>query len=497
MPEAPKPSPPPDGGVSRNLFVEADPDLDALIESTADEPARAARVARRGRALVVFAEQHRSPHSRRAHDVERFARPNGGVAQLLAVARHALRQTDAAAGRLLRGLADRPYRALAAIVALAGLLIAFSWLVLDVRDTSRARAAADGRLPRTAADAQVRGGEDRGADRRAAPARAERAANPSEHGAHRADGRPSPAGRANAADRPPPIPSSSLTVMSPQPQQSPAAMPAPGMPAASAITVRHPEGSIRVSAPTDVPLSELLLDLVELAGLPDHDGWALGPLDGDAYPPHRTLAQLDVDDGALLALRELPGDGSAAGESATTQRMIARPPLGPTAGAGGRPLSDRSARILPVRLSIPARCLSVLGALARGERGEPHCDLESASPRPGRVHASRPALAASRVRKAWAHSDYRQRLERDDRGAAPATVRDDRGRLAQGRGRQDDHHRAARIAAGVPAPRPSDRGRDQPRLGVARPPAGARPLCLHRRTAHRPTQRARRLPHAA
>ena len=78
------------------------------------------------------------------------------------------------------------------------------------------------------------------------------------------------------------------------------------MPAASAITVRHPEGSIRVSAPTDVPLSELMLDLLELAGLPDHQDWALGPLDGAPYSPHRTLAQLDVDDGALLALHELP-----------------------------------------------------------------------------------------------------------------------------------------------------------------------------------------------
>jgi hypothetical protein len=151
MPEAPKPSPPFDRGVSRNLFVEADPDLDALIESTADEPARAAGVRRRGRGLVVLAEPHRSAHARRAHDVERSARPNGNVGRLRAAARHWLRQTDAAAGRLLRGLAARPYRALAAIVALAGLLVAFSWLALDLRDTSRARAAADGRLARTAA----------------------------------------------------------------------------------------------------------------------------------------------------------------------------------------------------------------------------------------------------------------------------------------------------------------------------------------------------------
>ena len=151
MPEAPKPSPPSDRGVSRNLFVEVDPDLDALIQSTADSPPRTSRRGGRDRALVVLAEEHRSPHARRAHDAERFARPNGGVARLVAAARHALRQADAAAGRLLRALPARPYRALAAIVALAGLLIAFSWLVLDVRDTSTARAATDGRLARTAA----------------------------------------------------------------------------------------------------------------------------------------------------------------------------------------------------------------------------------------------------------------------------------------------------------------------------------------------------------
>ena len=58
------------------------------------------------------------------------------------------------------------------------------------------------------------------------------------------------------------------------------------MPArAVALIVRHAEESIRVSTPTDVPLRELLPDLLELAGLPDHDRWALGPVGGDPYPP--------------------------------------------------------------------------------------------------------------------------------------------------------------------------------------------------------------------
>ena len=58
-------------------------------------------------------------------------------------------------------------------------------------------------------------------------------------------------------------------------------MPAPAAQAASLINIRHPEGSIRVSAPTDVPLGELLPDLLDLARLPDQPGWAIAPLDGD------------------------------------------------------------------------------------------------------------------------------------------------------------------------------------------------------------------------
>src|SRR3974390_2543402 len=57
---------------------------------------------------------------------------------------------------------------------------------------------------------------------------------------------------------PPTLPPSSLTAMTPQPPESTAAT-APAV----ALIVRHPEGSIRVSTPTDVPLRELLPDLLE------------------------------------------------------------------------------------------------------------------------------------------------------------------------------------------------------------------------------------------
>jgi hypothetical protein len=149
--EASRPSPPSHRRVSRNLFVDADPDLDAVAPSRADERAGGAAGRRRGGGLVILAEQPRRAHSTPRGDAERFTRPDGSVAGLRAAAIDRLRRADAAAGRMLHGVAARPYRALVMIVAVAGLLVAFSWLVLDVRDTSSARAAADARLARNAA----------------------------------------------------------------------------------------------------------------------------------------------------------------------------------------------------------------------------------------------------------------------------------------------------------------------------------------------------------
>ena len=97
MPETPTPTPTRDRPVSRNLFVEADPDLDLLAQSTAGESARSDRGRRRGRGLVVLVERYRAPHSARAHDAERFTRLNGNAARWRAAACHSIRQADAAA----------------------------------------------------------------------------------------------------------------------------------------------------------------------------------------------------------------------------------------------------------------------------------------------------------------------------------------------------------------------------------------------------------------
>jgi hypothetical protein len=149
--EAPRPSPPSERRVCRNLFVDADPDLDALADSTGDERARGAAGRRGGGGLVVLAEQRRSAYGTRPGDAGRFTRPNGVVAGLRAAGIDRLGRADAAAGRMLRAVAGRRFRALVMLVAVAGLLFAFSWLVLDIRELSSARAAADARLARNAA----------------------------------------------------------------------------------------------------------------------------------------------------------------------------------------------------------------------------------------------------------------------------------------------------------------------------------------------------------
>jgi len=150
MPETPIPTLTRDRPVSRNLFVEADPDLDTLAQSQAGEAARTDGARRSGRGLVVLVDHDRSPHGARAHDAERFTRLNGNAARWRTAACRAIGHADAAAGQLLRGLGTRPYRGLLTIVALTLLLFAFSWLVVDVRDISAARRAGIGRLARDA-----------------------------------------------------------------------------------------------------------------------------------------------------------------------------------------------------------------------------------------------------------------------------------------------------------------------------------------------------------
>lgn len=141
----PRSRPSGNGSGGGNLFVEADPDEEALGSARADQPAAttcSTPGARRGRGLVIPVE---SPFATvvPSSEAARFTRPNGGIGQLSAGVSVKLRRADARAGELLRRVAARRYEALLAVVVLGVVLISLSWLGLALCDASAAKHAAD------------------------------------------------------------------------------------------------------------------------------------------------------------------------------------------------------------------------------------------------------------------------------------------------------------------------------------------------------------------
>jgi MinD-like ATPase involved in chromosome partitioning or flagellar assembly len=177
------------------------------------------------------------------------------------------------------------------------------------------------------------------------------------------------------------------------------------------VTVRHPDGTVTVRAPADLPLGELMPDFLEVIGQPDVEGWVLSPDGGGPYANQSSLAELGVDDGTMLTLHKgidaaSAGDGAAVSPTPRALAVRATPRVCP------RPLSERTARKLPVKLSGAARCAMAIRALAdTASRHEP------AAPRdPGRAGPAtftRPARtsAMSRARAAWSQAGYRYRLD--------------------------------------------------------------------------------------
>jgi MinD-like ATPase involved in chromosome partitioning or flagellar assembly len=213
------------------------------------------------------------------------------------------------------------------------------------------------------------------------------------------------------------------------------------------LTLSHPGGSVRLRAPDDVPLGELVGDFLDCTGQPDGD-WILSTDGHNEYPAGQTLAQLEVRDGTRLllsertALPESPLDESperAADPSAVEPETAVAPAVGPdepaarvgTCVAGGatptrpqverfaaelirqRPLRERTDRVLPAHLSPAARLRTVLAAFAgrrvdhAGERGGPAVAHDPATfTRTVRVSP------VERAKRAWRESDYERRLDR-------------------------------------------------------------------------------------
>ena len=177
------------------------------------------------------------------------------------------------------------------------------------------------------------------------------------------------------------------------------------------VTFRHPDGSVRLAAPADVPLGELMPDFLDLAEQPDGDGWVLGADGVHAYPGERTLAELGVLDGGVLVLHRTPrraghrGDDSA-GVTRSTAAAGPVPRRGAAAARADRPHAAAealAARAFPARPRRPGRRSGT-------PRGSRTCPIERS--RPADVHPPRAPLPhRAGSREAWRNTDYQHQLD--------------------------------------------------------------------------------------
>jgi MinD-like ATPase involved in chromosome partitioning or flagellar assembly len=178
------------------------------------------------------------------------------------------------------------------------------------------------------------------------------------------------------------------------------------------ITLRHSDGSVVLRVPADVPVGDLMPDLLEVIGQPDGDGWVLSPAGGEPFASRSTFAELGVNDSAQLLLHEATvavpfgSDGGAAFPAQPAPTVVQ------AQGVCERPLSEQTARTLPVRLSRPARCAMALRALAHAaSRDEPPAPCAPGFSGPATFTCPARDSALSRIRVAWAQAGYRHRLD--------------------------------------------------------------------------------------
>jgi Mrp family chromosome partitioning ATPase len=173
------------------------------------------------------------------------------------------------------------------------------------------------------------------------------------------------------------------------------------------ITVRHPDGSITLAAPADVPIGELMADVLDVTGQPDRNDWVLSPDGANAYPGDRTLAELEVDGATLILHEQTP-----AALSATIEETQPADPAPARSAHAGRPLSELTARMLPAKLSRPARTWLAVRALAsispRAVRLEPPAP---GIPGPASFTRATRISPLERICEAWTSAGYEHRLD--------------------------------------------------------------------------------------
>jgi WXG100 protein secretion system (Wss), protein YukD len=265
------------------------------------------------------------------------------------------------------------------------------------------------------------------------------------------------------------------------------------------LQLAYPDGQLRLRAPSDIPLQELLAEFLEVCEQPDSDDWTLSADGTNPYPAERSLDELGVSDGAQLVLGPHPptdraaqphfedllddrGGGSGGSDRRATMELVPRETVGvhakltrrPGSRENRQPLADKTVRTLPKRLSGPARVTETLRLL-----GAPQD--QSARPvstdTPGPAHFTRRTRVSpvARLRAAWLDTEYRrpagaQRLHRHGLDRDQALEQTVRGLDPPGRPglkstdespRTDEHSMRRSTACG----RAGARGRQEGRFG--------------------------------
>ncbi len=195
-------------------------------------------------------------------------------------------------------LAARPYLALVAMLCIACMLLVLSWLGLSLRAADRTRHTAmsgqhAARTAATRAQHQVAHltaalnsirhqlGQQTAALKRA------------EHQLAQSNARAQPPSRAPAHPR-----QATFKEWAPVSTQT-------DEPTIE-LQLAYPDGQLRLRAPSDIPLQELLAEFLEVCEQPDSDDWTLSADGTNPYPTERSLDELGVSDGAHLVLAPHP-----------------------------------------------------------------------------------------------------------------------------------------------------------------------------------------------
>ena len=216
------------------------------------------------------------------------------------------------------------------------------------------------------------------------------------------------------------------------------------------VELRYPGGWLRVTVPADAPICELLGAFLEVAELPDSDGWVLSLTDGEPCPVDLTPARLGspgvvvlTDDSHTAAPAPAEVPTSESDDTGRRQNGSSLSPAGPNgvASAAGkprpvshagqlqpgtgaerrssrasqvrraasRPVRARAEEMLPHRVGTVARLWEMLGALSPAWESREAETLGANDPELFTRTSKR--LARGSMREAWLGTDYLRLLE--------------------------------------------------------------------------------------